>query len=197
LWTADLFFVVYRQQLIRFERNGQAMNVLKCDRWDIARHLKDSRICDTFLSVAEDRYPDLILRVRSEIARAMSGWLVMDGYRAEVRWSSKLDCFVGRVNPLAEDAAYFQGETPAEVQAAFTFAVQEMLRVKAPQLLTGETHGVTEETEAISPVYPTVVALEAPQVCDYSLVPKVKAHHSEQLQLPGTYPLLLMSGKLD
>ena len=95
--------------------------------WDMVQHLTDKGMCDAFLAVARDRYPDLLLRVRESIARAMSGWLLQDGYRADVQWSGTHDCFVGRVKFLDVDGVFFKGVTPAEVHDAFLAAVRSVV----------------------------------------------------------------------
>ena len=180
-----------------FKNGVNPVNAIDYFRWDVAQHLKDSRMCGAFLSVAEDRYPDLILKVRNEIARAMSGWLVLNGHRAEVRWSPKLDCFVGRINPLSENSVYFKGETPAEVQTAFAAAVREMLENETPEAFIGETCDVADEGGATLPDYPAVAALEASEDCEHCLVPEASSHRLIQLRFPGTYPFLLIAGKPD
>jgi hypothetical protein len=91
--------------------------------WNMAIHFKDHGMCEAFLQVAQDQYPDLLLKVRESIALAMSGWLVEDGVGADVRWSGPDKCFAGRLKGVDEDIN-FHGETPAEVQKAFTEAVR-------------------------------------------------------------------------
>jgi hypothetical protein len=93
-------------------------------------HLKDERMCETFLSVAARRYPDLLATVRESIARAMSGWLMLDGIRAQVHWSEDEGCFLGRLRGMDEETICFRGETPAGMQAAFAKAAQEYIAAR-------------------------------------------------------------------
>ena len=91
--------------------------------WDLTRHLKNHGMCEAFLEVAQDRYPDLLLKVRENIARAMSGWLLEEGVPADVRWSGTDNRFEGRLKGFGDDIC-FHGETPTEVQQAFAEAVR-------------------------------------------------------------------------
>lgn len=92
--------------------------------WELAEHLK-SQVCDAYLTVAKSSYPELLAKVRENVARAMSGWLVQDGYWADVIWSDEGGCFVGRLRGTGCDTANFRGETPAEMQEAFARAVRD------------------------------------------------------------------------
>jgi len=108
-------------------RDAQGLNVserVKADQlpWDMTRHLMSHGMCEVFLEVARDRYPDLLLKVRENIARAMSGWLIEEGVPAEVRWSESDNRFDGRLRGFGDDIC-FHGETPTEVQRAFAEAV--------------------------------------------------------------------------
>ena len=99
--------------------------------WDMTDHLRDHAICDAYLEVARERYPDLLLKVRQNIARAMSGWLMIDGVRADVRWSDEENRFTGRLRGFGDDVA-FHGETPTELRNAFAEAVRvHVLRTAA------------------------------------------------------------------
>jgi hypothetical protein len=75
----------------------------------------------------------------------MSGWLILDGYRAEVRWSEQDDCFVGCLKGVENDTVRFRGETPAEVQDAFAKAVRDHVAARYAQL---EAAGPREEFDA-------------------------------------------------
>lgn len=109
-------------------RTVQRLNVsesVKVDQlpWDLTSHLKNHGMCEAFLEVAQDRYPDLLLKVRENIARAMSGWLLEEGVPADVRWSGADNRFEGRLKGFGDDIC-FHGETPTEVQQAFAEAVR-------------------------------------------------------------------------
>lgn len=123
-------------------------NTLEVDQahWDIAEHLKNDRMCEAFLSVAESRYPDFLAKVRIRIARAMSGWMILDGFRAEVRWSDEDGCFVGRLRGVREEVVSFRGDTPSEMQKAFAKAVEDFISGVT-------THELVESPEACSIVY--------------------------------------------
>ena len=103
----------------------------------MVEHLKNQGMCDAFLTVAKQRYPEMLARVRENVARAMSGWLILDGHRAEVRWSQQDECFVGCLRGVEDDIVRFRGETPAEVQDAFAKAVRDYVAARYAQLETG------------------------------------------------------------
>jgi hypothetical protein len=112
-------------QVIRTVQRLNVSEKAKVDQvpWDMTSHLMSHGMCEVFLEVARDRYPDLLLKVRENIARAMSGWLIEEGMRAEVRWSDPDNRFVGRLKGFGDDIC-FHGETPTEVQQAFAEAVR-------------------------------------------------------------------------
>ena len=105
--------------------------------WSMEEHLKDDRMCDAFLSVAESRYPDLLATVRDHVARAMSGWMILHGLSAEVRWSDEDNCFVGRLKGFREEMVRFCGSGPTEMQAAFSNAVQDFVSGVTTQIAAG------------------------------------------------------------
>lgn len=111
--------------VIRVEQRVAVSESVKADElpWDMTRHLMNQGMCEAFLEVARDRYPDLLVKVRENIARAMSGWLIEEGVRADVRWSDTDNRFDGRLKGFGDDIR-FHGETPAEVQQAFAEAVR-------------------------------------------------------------------------
>jgi predicted HicB family RNase H-like nuclease len=127
-------------------------NTLRTDQvpWDLTEHLKDDRMCDAFLSIAESRYPDLLATVRNHIARAMSGWMMLDGYRAEVRWSDEDGCFVGRLRGIREEVVHFCGDSPSEMQEAFAKAVHEFVSGATSQRASESTE-VNSEAAAAQP----------------------------------------------
>ena len=90
--------------------------------WDMSVHMRHARVCDTFLKVAEETYTDFLPRIREDLARAMSTWLMKDGYRAEVEWSDVDACFVGQIRHIP-DGGEFRGATPSELKQAFEDAV--------------------------------------------------------------------------
>ena len=126
--------------------------------WDMVQHLTNKSMCDAFLAVARDSYPDLLLRVRESIARAMSGWLVQDGYRAEVRWSGTQDSFVGHVRLVDEDGLFFQGRTPAEVHNAFLSAVRSLTGGAVSLEVVTETPAQLDEVGVIALPAPAATA---------------------------------------
>lgn len=101
--------------------------------WDMTVHMRHARVCDTFLTVAEESYADLLPRVREDLARAMSLWFLQDGYRAEIAWSDIDACFVGRIKNLSKDVE-FSAATPSELHLAFKDAVKAYIGT-APFLL--------------------------------------------------------------
>lgn len=101
--------------------------------WELVEHLKSQGICDAYLTVAKSSYPELLAKVRENVSRAMSGWLVQGGYWADVTWSDEDGCFIGRLRGTGCNTDSFRGETPAEMQAAFTKAVQNHTAEKASE----------------------------------------------------------------
>jgi len=122
------FFVTVLSTILLLIRIAQRAAVSERVRqgghpWDMTSHLTNRGMCEAFLQVARERYPDMLLKVRENIARAMSGWLIEEGIRAEVRWSAEDNCFSGRLRGFGDEVC-FSGETPAEVQRAFAEAVR-------------------------------------------------------------------------
>ena len=104
--------------------------------WDMTAYMRHVRVCDTFLKVAEETYSDLLPRVRDDLARAMSFWLMQDGYRADIEWRHDAACFVGRIKLIAEHVV-FSGATPSDLQQAFknavkTYTARAVLSLPAP-----------------------------------------------------------------
>jgi hypothetical protein len=111
--------------VIRIAQRVTVSESVKVDQlpWDMTRHLVNQGICEAFFEVAGDHYPDLLLKVRENIARAVSRWLMEEGVRAEVRWSDADNRFAGRLKGFGDDIC-FHGETPAEVLQAFVESVR-------------------------------------------------------------------------
>ena len=73
----------------------------------------------------------------------MSGWMMLNGFKAEVRWSDEDGCFVGCLRGIREEVVRFCGATPSGMQEAFAKAVEDFI--------SGVTvKKVTESSEASS-----------------------------------------------
>ena len=68
-------------------------------------------MCDTLLRVANKQYADLLPSIRMDAARAITGWMVLFGYRANIQWSDEDDCFIGCVRNGGSDFVSFHGKT--------------------------------------------------------------------------------------
>lgn len=85
-------------------------------------------MCDAFLEAAEKSYTDLLPTVRTEVAKAMSGWLQLYGYRAQVWWNDEDLCFSGRlINVPGGACVEFRATRPTEVQEAFEKATRNFM----------------------------------------------------------------------
>jgi len=94
---------------------------------NISANMTNAAMCDTFLRVAQEQYTDMLPRVRIDAARAMTGWMVLFGYRALVQWSDVDDCFIGCVQNAGSDFVSFHGKTAAGVKEAFEKAVRDYM----------------------------------------------------------------------
>ena len=89
----------------------------------MAQHMRNASMCETFIRVAQAQYADLLPRVRKDVAKAMSIWLCLGEYSAEVVWSADEDCFVGHLRNTGGDEVSFHGRTPIGLERAFEKAV--------------------------------------------------------------------------
>ncbi len=106
------------------------MSGTRSDLPDIAAYMSDVPMCEAFLRTAQRDYADFLPRIRNDIARAMTGWLALHGYRAEVRWSGMDDCFVGQLRNTGEDVVDFHGKTPIGLNRAFERAVEDYVAAR-------------------------------------------------------------------
>jgi hypothetical protein len=103
---------------------------------DFSVFLRDARVCDETMKVAETQYRDLLPKVRSDVARVMSAQLVHYGYRSVVSWSDEDQCFIGCLINIGEDFVSFQGETAVGLQEAFKKATHEYVVKRAEERRT-------------------------------------------------------------
>lgn len=92
---------------------------------DFSVFMRDARVCDETLKVAETQYLDLLPKVRSDVARVMSTQLVHYGYRSIVCWSEEDGCFIGCLINVGRDFVSFHGKTAVELQESFRKATYE------------------------------------------------------------------------
>lgn len=95
--------------------------------------MRDARVCDETLKVAETQYRDLLPKVRFDVARVMSSQLVHYGYRSVVGWSDEDECFIGCLINIGEDFVSFHGKTAVDLQGAFKTAAQEYVIKRAEE----------------------------------------------------------------
>lgn len=100
---------------------------------DVAAHMRNVTLCHAFLQTAKSRYPDLLANIRSDAARAMSGWLELYGYRPSIQWSDEDDCFIGCVRNAGSAFVSFHGKTPIGLQQAFEKAVRDYVVTRAEE----------------------------------------------------------------
>ena len=112
---------------------------------DFSVFMRDARVCDETLRVAETQYHDLLPKVRSDVARVMSAQLVHYGYRSVVCWSDEDRCFIGCLINIGEDFVSFQGETAGGLQEAFRHATHEYVIKRAE-----ERHAKSASSEPMS-----------------------------------------------
>jgi len=96
----------------------------------MAMHMRNAVMCETFIRVAATQYADLLPKVRQDVARAMSVWLGLHDYSAEVSWSADDDCFIGHLRNTGEDRVSFHGKTPIGLERAFEKAVRDYMTAR-------------------------------------------------------------------
>lgn len=104
----------------------------------MAIHMRNAVMCETFIRVAATQYPDLLPKVRQDVARAMSVWLGLHDYSAEVKWSGDEDCFIGHLRNTGRDSVSFHGKTPIGLERAFEKAVRDYMDAQARAPETAE-----------------------------------------------------------
>lgn len=112
------------------------MNSIRHELTDMALYMRNPAMCDEFLRVAHNQYPEFLSRVRHDAARAMSSWLVLYGYRPVIQWSEDDECFIGCLRNIGARTVGFHGKTAVALQQAFEDATRDYVTGRAKHRAT-------------------------------------------------------------